>query len=40
MLSFSMGTVESHEQDGELSACEVTLVHYEDMGIPKDAAKV
>lgn len=30
-----MGTVESHKQEGQLSACEVTLVHYEDMGIPK-----
>lgn len=32
--------VESRKQDGQLSACEVTLVHYEDMGIPKDVAKV
>jgi len=32
--------VESLKQDGHLSACEVTLVHYEDMGIPKDIAKV
>lgn len=23
-----------------MSACEVTLVHYEDMGIPKDVAKL
>ena len=25
---------------GQQSACEVTLVHYEDMGIPKDVARV
>ena len=23
-----------------MSACEVSLVHYEDMGIPKDVAKL
>lgn len=33
-------TVQSPKQDGQQSACEVTLVHYEDMGIPKDVAKV
>ena len=27
-------------KDGQLSACEVTLLHYEDMGIPKDVAKL
>lgn len=32
--------VESRKQDGQLSACEVSLVHYEDMGIPKDVAKM
>ncbi|XVF66549.1 hypothetical protein PTKIN_Ptkin10aG0045800 [Pterospermum kingtungense] len=32
--------VESRKGDGQLSACEVTLVHYEDMGIPKDVAKL
>lgn len=32
--------VQSPKQDGPQSACEVTLVHYEDMGIPKDVAKV
>ncbi|XP_038998636.1 uncharacterized protein LOC120123919 [Hibiscus syriacus] len=26
--------------DEQQSACEVTLVHYEDMGIPKDVAKL
>ncbi|KAL5542146.1 hypothetical protein UlMin_009856 [Ulmus minor] len=26
--------------DGQLSACEVILLHYEDMGIPKDVAKL
>ncbi|KAM0873122.1 hypothetical protein ACQ4PT_038306 [Festuca glaucescens] len=31
----------SPKQDGQQPmACEVTLVHYEDMGIPKDVAKV
>lgn len=34
-----MNVVESSEGDG-LSACEVSLVHYEDMGIPKDVAKL
>lgn len=37
---FSMSAVESRKQDGQLSSCEVTLIHYEDMGIPKDVAKV
>lgn len=32
--------VESSKGDGQLSACEVTLIHYEDMGIPKDVAKL
>ena len=32
--------MESRKQDGQLSACEVCLVHYEDMGIPKDVAKM
>ncbi|XP_057783288.1 uncharacterized protein LOC131001094 isoform X2 [Salvia miltiorrhiza] len=27
-------------KDGQSSACEVTLIHYEDMGIPKDVAKL
>lgn len=27
-------------KDGQLTACEVNLVHYEDMGIPKDVAKL
>ncbi|RRT77989.1 hypothetical protein B296_00000311 [Ensete ventricosum] len=35
-----MSAVESRKQDGQLSSCEVTLIHYEDMGIPKDVAKV
>ncbi|XP_042451648.1 uncharacterized protein LOC122036415 [Zingiber officinale] len=38
--SWCIRAVESHKQDGQLSACEVTLVHFEDMGIPKDVAKV
>ncbi len=32
--------MESRRGDGQLSACEVTLLHYEDMGIPKDVAKL
>ncbi|RZC31555.1 StAR-related lipid transfer protein 7, mitochondrial isoform B [Glycine soja] len=36
-LYFSM---ESRKGDGQMSACEVTLLHYEDMGIPKDVAKL
>lgn len=32
--------MESRKGDGHLSACEVTLLHYEDMGIPKDVAKL
>ncbi|KAH8500255.1 hypothetical protein H0E87_015483 [Populus deltoides] len=32
--------VESRKGDGQMSACEVTLLHYEDMGIPKDVAKL
>ncbi|XP_065047826.1 uncharacterized protein LOC135678678 [Musa acuminata AAA Group] len=38
--SWCIRAVESRKQDGQLSACEVTLIHYEDMGIPKDVAKV
>lgn len=38
--SWRIQAVESRKQDGQLSSCEVTLVHYEDMGIPKDVAKV
>lgn len=34
-----MTAVESRKGDGQLSACEVTLIHYEDMGIPKDVAR-
>lgn len=30
----------SRKGDGQLTACEVSLVHYEDMGIPKDVAKL
>lgn len=35
-----MTAVESRKGDGQLTACEVTLLHYEDMGIPKDVAKL
>ncbi|KAI4345758.1 hypothetical protein L6164_012854 [Bauhinia variegata] len=38
--SWLIKPVESHKGDGQLSACEVTLLHYEDMGIPKDVAKL
>ncbi|XP_057958602.1 uncharacterized protein LOC131151374 [Malania oleifera] len=38
--SWSIKAVESRKGDGQLSACEVNLVHYEDMGIPKDVAKL
>ncbi|KAL0916775.1 hypothetical protein M5K25_014312 [Dendrobium thyrsiflorum] len=38
--SWRIKAVESRKQEGQISACEVTLVHYEDMGIPKDVAKV
>lgn len=32
--------MQSRKGDGLLPACEVSLVHYEDMGIPKDVAKL
>lgn len=35
-----MNAVESLKGDGQLSACEVNLIHYEEMGIPKDVAKL
>ncbi|XWS13782.1 hypothetical protein CRYUN_Cryun36dG0067500 [Craigia yunnanensis] len=38
--SWVIRAVESRKGDGQLSACEVNLVHYEDMGIPKDVAKL
>ncbi|PON53246.1 START domain containing protein [Parasponia andersonii] len=38
--SWFIRAVESRKGDGQLSACEVTLLHYEDMGIPKDVAKL
>ncbi|CAM8991769.1 unnamed protein product [Rhodiola kirilowii] len=38
--SWIIRPVESRKGDGQLTACEVTLVHYEDMGIPKDVAKL
>lgn len=38
--SWRIKAVESRKKDGQLSACEVTLIHYEDMGIPKDVAKL
>lgn len=38
--SWIVKPVESKRGDGQLSACEVMLTHYEDMGIPKDVAKL
>ncbi|XP_038723834.1 uncharacterized protein LOC120015462 isoform X2 [Tripterygium wilfordii] len=38
--SWVIRAVESRKGDGQMSACEVTLIHYEDMGIPKDVAKL
>ncbi|XP_010532604.1 PREDICTED: uncharacterized protein LOC104808596 [Tarenaya hassleriana] len=38
--SWMIRAVESRKGDGEQTACEVMLVHYEDMGIPKDVAKL
>ncbi|KAL8486568.1 hypothetical protein ACS0TY_023304 [Phlomoides rotata] len=38
--SWIIKPVQSRKGDGQMSACEVTLVHYEDMGIPKDVAKL
>ncbi|KAL0742821.1 hypothetical protein Bca4012_084334 [Brassica carinata] len=38
--SWIIKAVESRKGDGKMSACEVSLVHCEDMGIPKDVAKL
>ncbi|KAL0433523.1 UNVERIFIED_CONTAM: hypothetical protein Slati_2686600 [Sesamum latifolium] len=38
--SWFIKPVQSRKVDGQLSACEVMLIHYEDMGIPKDVAKL
>ncbi|AEE76714.1 Polyketide cyclase/dehydrase and lipid transport superfamily protein [Arabidopsis thaliana] len=38
--SWIINAVESRKGDGQMTACEVSLVHYEDMGIPKDVAKL
>ncbi|KAG5554497.1 hypothetical protein RHGRI_012141 [Rhododendron griersonianum] len=38
--SWVIKPVQSRKGDGPLPACEVSLVHYEDMGIPKDVAKL
>ncbi|KAF5941780.1 hypothetical protein HYC85_019422 [Camellia sinensis] len=38
--SWVIKPVHSRKGDEQLSACEVNLVHYEDMGIPKDVAKL
>lgn len=39
-MSFLSFTVESRKGDGQLTACEVLLFHYEDMGIPWEIAKL
>lgn len=38
--SWRIRAVESRKQDGQMTACEVSFIHYEDMGIPKDVAKM
>lgn len=38
--SWIIRPVQSRKGDGLLSACEVILLHYEDMGIPRDVAKL
>ncbi|VFQ85384.1 unnamed protein product [Cuscuta campestris] len=38
--SWVIRPVESQTGDGQSSPCEVTLTHYEDMGIPKDVARL
>ncbi|XP_039046361.1 uncharacterized protein LOC120186532 isoform X2 [Hibiscus syriacus] len=38
--SWIIRPVECRKGDGQPSACEVTFIHYEDMGIPKDVAKL
>lgn len=35
-----METVESKKANGQMTACEVLLFHYEDMGIPWEIAKL
>ncbi|OIS98861.1 PREDICTED: uncharacterized protein LOC109232346 isoform X1 [Nicotiana attenuata] len=35
-----MVTVEPKKGDGHLSACEITLVQYDDLGIPKDVVRL
>ncbi|KAH9328996.1 hypothetical protein KI387_001104, partial [Taxus chinensis] len=38
--SWRIQAVESRKGDGQLTACEVVLFHHEDMGIPKEIAKI
>ncbi|KAL6003963.1 hypothetical protein ACLOJK_004509 [Asimina triloba] len=38
--SWCIRPVESRKGDGQLTACEVILFHYEDMGIPREIAKL
>ncbi|KAH9322698.1 hypothetical protein KI387_017337 [Taxus chinensis] len=38
--SWRIQAVESRKGDGQLTACEVTLFHNEDMGIPREFAKI
>lgn len=35
-----LNTVESRRGNGQLTACEVILFHHEDMGIPREIAKL
>uniref|UniRef100_A0A6N2LLX4 START domain-containing protein n=1 Tax=Salix viminalis TaxID=40686 RepID=A0A6N2LLX4_SALVM len=39
-LTYTIQAVESRKGDGQLTACEVLLFHYEDMGIPWEIAKL
>ncbi|XP_020092474.1 uncharacterized protein LOC109712985 [Ananas comosus] len=38
--SWCIRAVESRRGDGQMTACEVLLFHYEDMGIPREIAKL
>ncbi|XP_057841310.1 uncharacterized protein LOC131051004 [Cryptomeria japonica] len=38
--SWRIRAVESRKGDGQFTACEVTLFHNEDMGIPREVAKI
>jgi hypothetical protein len=40
LMQHLSSAVESRKSDGQKTACEVLLFHYEDMGIPKEIAKL